>query len=390
MPPVQEKIPPEGGTAYERDQARAHVVEDLTEMTLNMGPQHPSTHGVLRVILKLDGETVTDLDCDIGYLHRGVEKICENRTYSMITPYWDRTDYVAAMGGTLCYVLTVEKLMQVEVPERAQYIRVILAELNRLCSHLLWLGTHAIDIGAVTVFLYCFREREQILKIVENMVGARLTCHAFRLGGMEWDVYPELGAELREFLEVFPKRISEYEQLLSENRIWLSRTVGVGVIDEQEAKSIGLTGPVLRGSNVKWDIRKAFPYSSYEKFDFDIPAGLHGDTYDRYLVRLEEMRQSHRIITQALEGLPEGPVMAKMPKVIKPPAGELYMSVESPKGELGMYLVSDGSTRPYRLRCRPPCFVNLQALRQMSIGHLVADVCAIIGSIDIVLGEVDR
>src|SRR5437773_5990965 len=277
----------------------ASVMEDLNEMTLNMGPQHPSTHGVLRVILKLDGETVTDLDCDIGYLHRGVEKICENRNYPMITPYWDRTDYVAAMAGTLCYVLTVEKLMQVEVPKRAQYIRVILTELNRLCSHLLWLGTHAIDIGAVTVFLYCFREREQILKIVENFVGARLTCHAFRLGGMEWDVYPEFGDELRAFLDVFPKRVGEYEALLSENRIWLSRTLGIGVISDKEAKDIGLTGPLLRGSNVKWDIRKAFPYSSYDDFDFEIPVGQHGDTYDRYLVRIEEMRQSHRILEQA-------------------------------------------------------------------------------------------
>lgn len=366
------------------------LMGDLAEMTLNMGPQHPSTHGVLRVILKLDGETVTDLDCDIGYLHRGVEKICENRTYSMITPYWDRTDYVAAMAGTLCYVLAVEKLMQVEVPKRAQYIRVILTELNRLCSHLLWLGTHAIDIGAVTVFLYCFREREQMLKIVENFVGARLTCHAFRLGGMEWDLYPEFGSELKEFLDVFPKRVDEYESLLSENRIWLSRTLGVGVISEQDAKDVGLTGPLLRGSGVKWDLRRAFPYSSYDDFEFDIPVGEHGDTYDRYLVRIEEMRQSHRIIKQAFEGMPEGPVIAKMPKVIKPPVGEIYQTVESPKGELGMYLVSDGTTRPYRLRCRPPCFINLQALRQMSIGHLVADVVAIIGSIDIVLGEVDR
>lgn len=368
----------------------AHVVEDITEMTLNMGPQHPSTHGVLRVILKLDGETVTDLDCDIGYLHRGVEKICENRNYAMITPYWDRTDYVAAISGTLCYVQTVEKLMQVEIPKRAQYLRVILTELNRLCSHLLWLGTHAIDIGAVTVFLYCFREREQMLKIIENFVGARLTCHAFRLGGLEWDVYPEFASELRDLIQVFPRRVDEYEELLSENRIWLSRTVGIGVIDAADAKDVGLTGPVLRASNVKWDLRRAFPYSSYEDFQFEIPVGLNGDTYDRYLVRIEEMRQSILIIQQALEGLPEGPVMAKMPKIIKPPVGEVYTSVESPKGELGMYLVSDGSTRPYRLRCRPPCFINLQALRQMSIGHLVADVVAIIGSIDIVLGEVDR
>ena len=363
---------------------------DAEEMVLNMGPQHPSTHGVLRVVLKLDGETVVDLDCDIGYLHRGVEKIAENDTYAMITPYWDRLDYVAAVSGDLCYVEGVERLLQVEVPKRAEYLRVILTELQRIASHLLWLGTHAIDIGAVTVLLYCFREREEILKIFEDFIGARLTAHAFRIGGLWWDVYPEFDKRVRDFLKILPGRIDEYETLLNSNRIWLGRTVGIGVLPAEEAINLSLTGPVLRGSGVKHDLRKAAPYSAYPDFDFEIPIGENGDTYDRYLVRMAEMRQSASIIEQALDGLPEGPVMAKVPKVIKPPVGEVYHAIEAPKGELGVYLVSDGTTKPYRMRIRPPAFVNLQALRRMSIGHLVADVVAIIGSIDIVLGEVDR
>ena len=363
---------------------------DAEEMVLNMGPQHPSTHGVLRVLLKLDGETVTDLDCDIGYLHRGVEKIAEHDTYAMITPYWDRLDYVAAVSGDLCYVGGVEKLLQVEVPRRAQYLRVILTELQRIASHLLWLGTHAIDIGAVTVLLYCFREREEILKIFEDFIGARLTAHAFRIGGLWWDIYPEFEERVRDFLDILPGRIDEYETLLNANRIWLSRTVGIGVLSAEEAINLSLTGPVLRGSGVNFDVRKAQPYSSYEEFEFEVPLGENGDTYDRYLVRMEEMKQSALIIEQALDGLPEGPVMAKVPKVIKPPAGEVYFPIEAPKGELGVYLVSDGSNKPYRMRIRPPAYINLQSLKRMSIGHLVADVVALIGTIDIVLGEVDR
>jgi len=363
---------------------------DTEEMMLNMGPQHPSTHGVLRVLLKLDGETVVDLDCDIGYLHRGVEKIAEHDTYAMITPYWDRLDYVAAVSGDLCYVEGVEKLLQVEVPRRAQYLRVILTELQRIASHLLWLGTHAIDIGAVTVLLYCFREREEILKIFEDFIGARLTAHAFRIGGLWWDVYPEFEARTRAFLKMFPSRIDEYETLLNTNRIWLSRTVGIGVLPAEEAINLSLTGPVLRGSGVNYDVRKAQPYSSYSDFDFEVPLGENGDTYDRYLIRMAEMRQSISIIEQALDGLPEGPVMAKVPKVIKPPVGEVYHAIEAPKGEIGVYLVSDGTGKPYRMRIRPPAFINLQALKRLSIGHLVADVVAIIGTIDIVLGEVDR
>ncbi len=363
---------------------------DTEEMVLNMGPQHPSTHGVLRVILKLDGETVTDLDCDIGYLHRGVEKIAENCTYQMITPYWDRLDYVAAVSNDLVYVEAVEKLLQVEVPRRAEYLRVILTELQRIASHLLWLGTHAIDIGAVTVLLYCFREREEILKIFEDFIGARLTAHAFRIGGLWWDAYPEFVERVRAFIKMIPSRIDEYETLLNTNRIWLARTVGIGHISAEDAINYSLTGPVLRGSGVKYDVRKATPYSAYADFDFEIPVGENGDTYDRYLCRMAEMRQSLAIIEQALDGLPEGPVMAKVPKIIKPPVGEVYHSIEAPKGEIGVYLMSDGTAKPYRMRIRPPSYINLQALKKMSVGHLVADVVAIIGTIDIVLGEVDR
>lgn len=363
---------------------------DTEEMVLNMGPQHPSTHGVLRVILKLDGETVTDLDCDIGYLHRGVEKIAEHDTYQMITPYWDRLDYVAAVSNDLCYVEGVEKLLQIELPRRAEYLRVILTELQRIASHLLWLGTHAIDIGAVTVLLYAFREREEILKIFEDFIGARLTAHAFRIGGLQWDIYPEFEERVRAFIRMMPGRIDEYETLLNSNRIWLSRTVGIGVLSGEEAINMSLTGPSLRGSGVKYDVRRAQPYSAYADFDFEIPVGENGDTYDRYLCRMAELRQSLAIIEQALDGLPEGPVMAKVPKIIKPPVGEIYHSIEAPKGEIGVYLVSDGTSKPYRMRIRPPSYINLQSLKRMSIGHLVADVVAIIGTIDIVLGEVDR
>lgn len=363
---------------------------DAEQMVLNMGPQHPSTHGVLRVILKLDGETVIDLDCDIGYLHRGVEKIAENDTYAMITPYWDRLDYVAAVSNDLCYVEGVEKLLGIEVPRRAEYLRVILTELQRIASHLLWLGTHALDIGAATIFLYAFREREEILKIFEDFIGARLTAHAFRIGGLWWDVYPEFEQRVRQFLKILPGRIDEYEAILNENRIWLNRTVGIGVLPAEEAINLGVTGPTLRGSGVRYDVRKAQPYSAYPEFDFEIPIGENGDTYDRYLVRMAEMRQSAYIIEQALDGLPEGPVMAKVPKVLKPPPGEVYHSIEGPKGELGVYLVSDGTGKPYRMRIRPPSFVNLQSLKRLAVGHLVADVVALIGTLDIVLGEVDR
>jgi len=363
---------------------------DSSEMILNMGPQHPSTHGVLRVILKLDGEKVLGTECVMGYLHRGVEKIAENRTYVQFNPYVDRMDYVAAVSNGLGYCETVEKLIGVEAPDRAKYIRVILTELNRLASHQVWLGTHALDIGALTPLFYTFRDREEILKIFEKYCGARLTTHAFRIGGCQWDTYDGFEKEVLAFCDFFVPKIDEYEELLTTNRIWVERTKGVGVLTGAECIELGATGPVLRGSGVKWDLRKAQPYCGYEKFGFDIPIGKNGDTYDRYLVRIEEMRQSVRILRQATANIPEGPIIAKVPKVLKPPVGEVYHSIEAPKGELGYFIVSDGSTQPYRVRVRPPSFVNLQALDKMVRGWLVADVVAVIGTLDIVLGEVDR
>jgi NADH-quinone oxidoreductase subunit D len=363
---------------------------DSNEMILNMGPQHPSTHGVLRVILKLDGEKVLGTDCVIGYLHRGVEKIAENRTYAQFNPYVDRMDYVAAVSNGLGYCEAVEKLLGVEAPERANYIRVILTELNRLASHQVWLGTHALDIGALTPLFYCFRDREEILKIFEKYCGARLTTHAFRIGGCQYEIYEGFEKEVLDYCDFVLPKIDEYEELLTTNRIWVERTKGVGVLSGAECIELGATGPVLRGSGVQWDLRKAQPYAAYAKFEFDIPIGKNGDTYDRYLVRIEEMRQSVRILRQAASGIPEGPILAKVPKVLRPPAGEIYHSIEAPKGELGYFIVSDGSTQPYRVRVRPPSFVNLQALDKMVRGWLVADVVAVIGTLDIVLGEVDR
>lgn len=363
---------------------------DSNELVLNMGPQHPSTHGVLRVILKLDGEKVLGTDCVIGYLHRGVEKIGENRTYAQFNPYVDRMDYVAAVSNGLGYCLAVEKLLGVEAPKRAQYLRVILTELNRLSSHHVWLGTHALDIGAITPLFYVFREREEILKIFEKYCGARLTTHAFRIGGCQYDAYEGFEKEVLKFCADQVKKLDEYEELLTTNRIWVERTKDVGVLSAEDCIALGATGPIIRGSGVRWDLRKAQPYSSYEDFDFEIPIGLNGDTYDRYVVRIQEMRQSLRIVEQAVAGLMEGPIMAKVPKIIKPPAGEVYVSIEAPKGELGYFIVSDGTTQPYRVRVRPPSFVNLQSLDQMVRGRLVADVVAIIGTLDIVLGEVDR
>jgi NADH-quinone oxidoreductase subunit D len=363
---------------------------DSTEMVLNMGPQHPSTHGVLRVILKLDGEKVLGTECIIGYLHRGVEKIGENRTYTMFNPYVDRMDYVAAVSNGLGYCETVEKLLSVEAPPRAQYIRVILTELCRISSHQVWLGTHALDIGALTPLFYAFRDREEILKIFEKYCGARLTTHAFRIGGCIYETYDGFEQDVKKFCEFFIPKLDEYEELLTTNRIWLTRTKGVGILNPEDCIALGVTGPVLRASGVKWDLRKAQPYEGYQNFDFEIPTGVNGDTYDRYLVRVAEMRQSVRILQQAIEAIPTGPIMAKVPKVIKPPVGEVYHSIEAPKGELGYFIVSDGSTQPYRVRVRPPSFVNLQALDKMVRGLLVADVVAVIGTLDIVLGEVDR
>jgi NADH-quinone oxidoreductase subunit D len=363
---------------------------DSSELVLNMGPQHPSTHGVLRVVLKLDGEKVRGTECIIGYLHRGVEKIGENRTYVMFAPYVDRMDYVSAVSNGLGYCLAVEKLLNTQAPPKAETVRVILTELNRIASHLLWLGTHALDIGAITPLFYTLREREEVLKIFEQYCGARLTTHAFRIGGLQYELYDDFEKDVRRFCDYLIPKLDEYEELLSGNRIWVERLTNVGILNAEDCKQYGVTGPVLRASGVAWDLRKAQPYSGYERYDFDIPTRLNGDTYDRYVVRMQEMRQSVRIIRQAVESIPEGPIMAKIPKVLKPPVGEAYVSIEAPKGELGYFIVSDGSLNPYRVRVRPPSFVNLQSLEKMCRNALVADVVAIIGTIDIVLGEVDR
>ena len=299
-------------------------------------------------------------------------------------------DYVASVSNGLGYCETVEKLLNVEAPPRAQYIRVILTELCRIASHQVWLGTHALDIGAITPLFYCFRDREEVLRIFEKYCGARLTTHAFRIGGCIYEAYDGFEQDCQKFCDFFLPKLDEYEELLTTNRIWVERTKGVGILNPEDCIALGVTGPVLRASGVKWDLRKAQPYEAYKNFDFEIPTGLNGDTYDRYLVRIEEMRQAVRIIRQAVDGLPQGPIMAKVPKVIKPPVGEVYHSIEAPKGELGYFIVSDGSTQPYRVRVRPPSFVNLQALDKMVRGLLVADVVAVIGTLDIVLGEVDR
>lgn len=384
-------------------------------ITLNMGPQHPSTHGVLRVVLELDGEVVTKATPVLGYLHRGIEKLAEHKTYHQFITLTDRLDYTSPFINNLAYVLTVEKLLELEVPLRAQYIRVLLAELTRIQSHLIWLGTHALDIGAMSPLLYCFREREETLDIFEMVGGARMNQSYFRVGGLAADLPDGFEEKVKAFCDVLPSRIEGYERLLTENKIWLNRTKGVGVISAEEGIALGLSGPCLRGCGVKWDLRKANPYSSYDHFDFEIPTGQHGDSYDRYLVRLEEMRQSNRIIMQALERLPSGPFNAVSPKVVPPPKekvqesiesliihfhlmtegfnvprGEAYCSVESSKGELGFYIVSDGSSKPYRVKIRTPSFVNMESFSAMAQGRMMADIVAIIGSIDICLGEVDR
>ena len=372
-------------------QAAAAPIFDTDELVLNMGPQHPSTHGVLRVVLRLDGERVVDADVVIGYIHRGIEKLCENRDWTQIILLTDRMDYVAAATNNLGYCETVEKLMEIEVPRRARYIRTILAELQRIASHCLWLGTHAMDIGAMTVFLYAFRERELILDLFEEYCGARLTYNSMRIGGLPLDIPTGWDVKVREFCKVMDEKIPEYEELLTNNRIWLERTRNIGVISAEAAIGLGLCGPPLRGSGVYRDVRKDEPYAAYDELEFDVPLGTRGDTYDRYLIRLEEFRQSIGLIRQALDGLPEGPIMGKVPRLIKPKAGETYHAIESPKGELGYFIVSDGrATNPYRMRVRPPSFCNLQGLRPLVVGHLVADVVALIGTIDIVLGEVDR
>ncbi|CCF82794.1 NADH dehydrogenase (quinone) subunit D [Nitrolancea hollandica] len=392
------------------------IAENRRELVLNMGPQHPSTHGVLRVLLALEGETIVGCDPMIGYLHRGIEKLGETHRYSQFTPWTDRTDYVAAPLNNLGYVLTVEKLCGIEAPERAQYWRMIFAELSRMASHLVWLGTHALDIGALSMSLYCFRERELVLDIFEKFCGARLTTNMMEIGGFSRPIPPELPGMVRDFIKIFPAMQKEYEEILSANPIWLARTRGVGVIEPEAAISYGLTGACLRGSGINYDIRKANPYLLYDRINFEVPLGTHGDVYDRYLVRMEEMRQVLKIIEQCLDQAPtDGPLSLSesnyvipphksvmttaedmqrhfiwVIKGFSPPKGEVYMSIEHSKGELGYYIVSDGSPIPYRLRVRTPDFVNLQVLPYMAEGALLADVVALIGTIDIVLGSVDR
>jgi NADH-quinone oxidoreductase subunit D len=386
-------------------------------MTINMGPQHPSTHGVLRLVLELDGETVVRTTPVIGYLHTGIEKTIEMKNYNQSLTMTDRTDYLSPLSNNLCYALAAEKLLECEIPKRVQYVRVLLTELTRIASHLVWLGTHALDIGAVTIFLWCWRERERILALLEEATGVRMMTSFIRVGGLYEDLPVGWLDRVRHFASTFPAAVDEYDTMLTKNPIWLRRTRGVGYLSKEDCLSYSLTGPLIRAVGVGHDIRKAQPYSSYDEFDFDVPVFTEGDVYARYLVRMEEFRQSVRIINQALEKItpPPGPYQTTDRRVARPPfsdidqsmesliyhfkivtegfqvpAGEVYASVESARGELGTFLVADGSNKPYRVRFRPPSFISLQALPAMIEGRLIADVVAVIGSIDIVLGEVDR
>jgi NADH-quinone oxidoreductase subunit D len=394
-------------TMVEADQDRT--------MILNMGPQHPSTHGVLRLVLEIDGEVVVRVAPDIGYLHTGIEKTCEAKFYQQVIPLTDRIDYLSPMHNNLCYCLAVEKLLGLEVPERAQWLRVLLSELTRINSHLVWLGTHAMDLGALTVFLYCFREREEILRIFDDLAGQRMMTSYFRIGGVSLEPPLDFCGRVRAFLKSFPERIDEYENLLTGNRIFINRTKGVGLLSAEDAISLGVTGPPLRASGVDWDLRRDMPYSSYEKFQFKVPVSNDCDVWARYVLRVQEMRESVKIATQALDGLPGGRITADAPKIVLPdrevmktqmealihhfkiltegfpvPAGQVYQAIESSRGEMGYFIVSDGTAKPYRVHMRNPTFATLQSLEKMCVGRLIADVVAAIGSIDIVLGEIDR
>jgi NADH-quinone oxidoreductase subunit D len=387
-------------------------------MVLNMGPHHPSTHGVLRLVLELDGELVVNVAPDIGFLHTGIEKSIESKTYQKAVVLTDRMDYLAPLSNNLCYALAVERLLGVEIPERAQTIRVLMVELQRISSHLVWLGTHALDLAAMTVFLYAFREREQILDIFELVSGARMMTSYIRIGGLAYDIPADFIPTVDRFLRAMPDHVDEYEDLLTANPLWLERTVGVGVIDGESAVAYGLTGANLRATGVPYDVRKAIPYTGYETYDFEIPVGKNGDTYDRYRVRMAEMHQSVKIARQALDRLqamgpgpyttsdrkvappPKSEITHSMESLIhhfklwtegfKPPRGDAYVSIESPRGVLGCYVVSDGGPKPWRVHFRAPSFVNLQSLPHMAKGRLVADLIALTASLDPVLGEVDR
>jgi NADH-quinone oxidoreductase subunit D len=384
-------------------------------MVLNMGPHHPATHGVLRLLVELDGETVINVVPDIGYLHTGIEKTGERLKYQQVVTLTDRMGYLDNMLDELAYVLAAEKLLGIEVPERVKWVRVLMGELERISSHCVWLGTHALDLGAMSMFMYGFREREKILDIKETVSGVRMMTSYFRIGGLMADLPPEFGPQIRDFLAYMPGRIDEYEELLTSNQIWLERTKGVGYLPVDVALAMGCSGPVLRASGMPFDIRRTAPYSGYENFDFDVVVGEHGDVYDRFLCRVREMRQSLRIIEQAVDGMPDGPWRIDDRKIVpppkdelvqsmeslihhfklftegmKPPVGEVYSAIEGARGEMGYYLVSNGTGKPYRFHMRAPSFYNLQALPKMGQGYIVADLIAIIGSVDFVLGEVDR
>lgn len=365
------------------------------EMILNMGPQHPSTHGVLRLELILEGELIVDVKPHIGYLHRCFEKHCEFMTYPQIVPYTDRMDYLSSMYNNFGYAIAVEKLLGIEPPERVEYIRVIMGEFQRIASHLVAIGTYGLDIGAFTPFLYCFRDREKILSLFEMTCGSRLLYNYIWIGGLSHDLHPDFIRLAKEFITYFRPIVKEINELLSYNHIFIERTANIGILPADTAINYGVTGPNLRASGIKFDLRKDEPYSIYNKFDFDIPVGEGkfgsvGDCWDRYFIKILEIEQSLRILEQALEQIPEGDVSSRIPKRIKPPAGTVYSRVENPKGELGYFIISDGSANPFRVKARGPSFVNLSVLPELCKGHLVADVVAILGSIDIVLGEVDR
>ncbi len=360
------------------------------EMTLNVGPQHPSTHGVLRLVVTLDGETIKHVDPVVGYLHRGTEKLAEDLNYTQIIPYTDRMDYLAAMTNNYNLVHCVETALGLEIPEKAEYLRIIVMEMNRIASHLVWFGTYLLDIGAMSPFLYAFRDREAILGMFNELCGARLTYNYMRVGGLKWDTPPGWLDKVREFVPYFRKELEGYHNLVSGNEIFLKRVIGVGTYNAEQAINYGMSGVNLRCTGVKWDIRKDEPYSIYDRFDFDVPVLTDGDCYARYLLRMEEMKQSLRIVEQALAQIPsEGEIMAKVPRVIRPPAGECYTRIEAPRGELGTYILSEGKDKPYRLKFRRPSFVNLSILPEILVGENMANMIAILGSIDIVLGEVD-
>jgi NADH-quinone oxidoreductase subunit D len=384
-------------------------------MVINMGPQHPSTHGVLRLVVEIDGETVVSLASDIGYLHTGIEKTCEAKFYQQVVPLTDRIDYLAPMTNNTAYALAVEKLLGLEIPPKAQWLRVLFNELMRLNSHLVWLGTHAMDVGALTVFLYCFREREKLQRIFEAVSGQRMMTSYIRIGGLSLEPPRDLYDTIRAFLKEFPSKIDEYEGLLQNNPIWINRLKGVGYISPEDAIALGVSGPPMRAAGVDFDVRRDMPYSSYEKFQFKVPISTESDVWARYIVRMQEMRESVKICLQALDGMPEGRIVADAPKIILPdreqmktqmeslihhfkivtegfgvPAGEATSSVEAPHGMMNYYVVSDGTAKPYRVHMRNADYANLQALEVMCKGRLLADVVAVIGSIDIVLGAIDR